>query len=949
MASRRARVKVAPKLTLGRTRAKPVNDSKIPVVKETSVIVEPVSDSNVEPGTEVEKEVIKDSSRRVVIPVKSDSVAAKKTNIIGKLVATKQNKKAVNDVTADKEAVEAVTADKCPVVENEDQIINGCERTAVDEIESEKNDDAIQKTGSINENGASGDEENLDDACKKTSTVNKIGETEQSKGSVGTVAGKCQVFENGDLISNGLDKNVTEMVDASATEKPVPINGTGSQLCKVAVIEDNPIVKLASIQNCDQIATKVVEEAVRNVPIDSDWEDEEFTYNSIGVDEISPELTALINKATAEVVLQEDHNVDPKNNTVSTPSPAPSNSRVRMPPCKNKFKPNLFTDRRSRKYSGSFSSRVRSISGSGTDSDNEGAGSSLSPVVQNGPSTPTTAPAQPIASNSEQGVNSPKPARIRRVTETRNEREKSQFMKRKQEHKRRFMRGVPERGNMTMFDLIYYNPENGPRMSIDEDTNEQEKTDTPEPENVAPATVVDAEPDTPPRTPPPPVPQVIVVNGEIVVDDSSLVLETTEAKKAKEFLQSSPLAVVENNKTSSTNYGTWSKKRRHVDWSEKETLRFYKALSVVGSDFSMMESVFKKKRTRQELKLKFKKEERLNAKMVDKCLRERGMYTELEGIMEDSEEDSDVEMVPPRDRKKVTKKRSRGRYKNRGYYDSSSGGEEADSETSRSPARKKPREVLRSKRRNTPPRTPPRTSVTPMVVSQSSITSSQATTNSTTGVQFPPGLLAANPGLVGARPGSLVVVASPSKIDPSSQLLHVYMVSSRQKAAAAENCKDKIKTPSGVSASRTPSPRITLDPAVVRAVDRTRLAEREGVGSRLRTFSESKDPSRLLRSYTPSSRQRTCSEGSGNVRRELVRQRFLSGSTRSEPNIEPTLLATSTIDGSFACTISTSNTSTSNLISTSTVSVSNRIVNSTTTSTQPIARKLRPIVEGKTC
>merc|ERR1712062_218320 len=102
-----------------------------------------------------------------------------------------------------------------------------------------------------------------------------------------------------------------------------------------------------------------------------------------------------------------------------------------------------------------------------------------------------------------------------------------------------------------------------------------------------------------------------------------------------------------------------------------------------------MESIFKK-RTRQELKLKFKKEERLNGKMVDKCLRERGMYTELEGVMEDSEQDSDVEV---RGRKKTAKKRPRRRYRNNGYYDSSSGGEDADGEASLSPAKKRQREV----------------------------------------------------------------------------------------------------------------------------------------------------------------------------------------------------------------------------------------------------------------
>merc|ERR1712080_778320 len=116
--------------------------------------------------------------------------------------------------------------------------------------------------------------------------------------------------------------------------------------------------------------------------------------------------------------------------------------------------------------------------------------------------------------------------------------------------------------------------------------------------------------------------------------------ETTEAKKAKSLLQQTSV-VVESQRTL-VNYGTWSKKRKHTDWSERETLRFYKALSVVGSDFSMMESVFRNKRTRQELKLKFKKEEKLNEKMVDKCLRERGMFEDLEGFMEESE-DSEVE------------------------------------------------------------------------------------------------------------------------------------------------------------------------------------------------------------------------------------------------------------------------------------------------------------------
>ena len=46
---------------------------------------------------------------------------------------------------------------------------------------------------------------------------------------------------------------------------------------------------------------------------------------------------------------------------------------------------------------------------------------------------------------------------------------------------------------------------------------------------------------------------------------------------------------------SNSNYGTWGKKRKNVDWTDKETLKFYKGLSVFGTDFSMMESVFKRR------------------------------------------------------------------------------------------------------------------------------------------------------------------------------------------------------------------------------------------------------------------------------------------------------------------------------------------------------------------
>eukprot|EP00092_Neocalanus_flemingeri_P040786 GFUD01044402.1.p1 GENE.GFUD01044402.1~~GFUD01044402.1.p1 ORF type:complete len:880 (+),score=305.46 GFUD01044402.1:604-3243(+) len=712
----------------------------------------------------------------------------------------------------------------------------------------------------------------------------------------------------------------------------------------------------------------------------SDWEDDQFTYKSVEVNEnyeiyksleITPINPAIDHMCVENEATTTEKAVVPNTNGCESATPDsvslvqanppsgvptqsnPNSPKIRLPLGKNKFKPNLNFDRRSRNSSGGTALpratvpngsplpsavvlRSRTISGSSTSSE---------PEVITGRAAP---PHSPLLREAVTAPIAPKPARVRKITEGRSVGERSQFMRRKLDHKRKFMRGVPERGSMTMFDLIYYNPEYGQRMSVeDDDEKDADNPDDPGNENQrVPTGLDDAVPTAQPATPEPdpaeddalPVPQVKVgLNGEIILDESSLQLETTEQKKAKDLLQQSPV-VFENNKTS-TNYGTWSKKRRHSDWSERETLRFYRALSVVGSDFSMMESIFKN-RSRQELKLKFKKEEKLNNKMIDKCLNERGMYTDLDGLMENSEEEEDVEEEKGRGRKN-RKTRPRRRYKNRGYYDSSSGGEDADVETSRSPARKRvrgdsreERQVVRIKRPQVIHRENNHQTIRPLNPRPEAISLSQLAQQAkqsggvsgvqlsngqvvpstgpgvqlSSGVQFPPGLLAANPGLVGAKPGSLVVVASPNKSDPTSQLLHVYMVSAKNKERL-ERDRDRSSSPrtAGTSTHRSvsPSSALTLDPAVVRAVDRTRVVERA------RTVSESADHSRVRtvseaggdnnswvvqRQVLPRTRQRTYSEGGMSVRgreggqdlrTETIRQRFLSGTVRSVPDLPP--------------------------------------------------------------
>lgn len=118
-----------------------------------------------------------------------------------------------------------------------------------------------------------------------------------------------------------------------------------------------------------------------------------------------------------------------------------------------------------------------------------------------------------------------------------------------------------------------------------------------------------------------PAPQIkIGPSGEIVVDEQSLVVVNTQVTKQKEQIQNSKLVDGD-----SSSYGIYKRSPRATSWTQPETLRFYKALNVIGTDFTLMTQLFPK-RSRRELKMKFKKEERSNLPLVDKALKERCSY-----------------------------------------------------------------------------------------------------------------------------------------------------------------------------------------------------------------------------------------------------------------------------------------------------------------------------------
>ncbi|XP_068234663.1 calponin homology domain-containing protein DDB_G0272472 isoform X2 [Palaemon carinicauda] len=133
-------------------------------------------------------------------------------------------------------------------------------------------------------------------------------------------------------------------------------------------------------------------------------------------------------------------------------------------------------------------------------------------------------------------------------------------------------------------------------------------------------------------------PQVkIGPNGQIILDEQSIKIQTTAAKNRDEILSKAEV-VEESNDTA--HYGKWNKKRRRsCEWTMKETARFYKALSTVGTDFSLMETLFNW-RSRAELKTKFKKEERTNRELVDRALKD---CTQFDFTPFDEESDYDPE------------------------------------------------------------------------------------------------------------------------------------------------------------------------------------------------------------------------------------------------------------------------------------------------------------------
>ncbi|XP_070381238.1 transcription factor TFIIIB component B'' homolog [Dermacentor albipictus] len=201
-----------------------------------------------------------------------------------------------------------------------------------------------------------------------------------------------------------------------------------------------------------------------------------------------------------------------------------------------------------------------------------------------------------------------------------------------------------DRSAMTMQDLIYYNPPGNPMPEKASKTLSRDKA-APETGSVADVEEQEAVDDVAEQEEDDSAevgPRVrLGPNGEITLDEESLVIR-------RQVAQPSTRAIVYET-GGETNYASFRKNAKgRRTWTPAQTARFYRALSVCGTDFTLMATFFPK-RTRQDLKNKFKREERRNRELVDRTINDPTQF-DPEGLEEDTDEPDEPEPVPKRGR-----------------------------------------------------------------------------------------------------------------------------------------------------------------------------------------------------------------------------------------------------------------------------------------------------------
>ena len=122
------------------------------------------------------------------------------------------------------------------------------------------------------------------------------------------------------------------------------------------------------------------------------------------------------------------------------------------------------------------------------------------------------------------------------------------------------------------------------------------------------------------RSEPTGTPVVQIVNGEIVLQESSLMVPG--ARRSVQEVEEEFQNVVEEDAQAAivgASYNSFVNRKGPQHWTLKETKRFYEALRQLGTDFCSMEAFFEN-RSRKQLKKKFQSESAKNPALIEKAL-----------------------------------------------------------------------------------------------------------------------------------------------------------------------------------------------------------------------------------------------------------------------------------------------------------------------------------------
>ncbi|KAJ9482913.1 hypothetical protein VN97_g10508 [Penicillium thymicola] len=155
---------------------------------------------------------------------------------------------------------------------------------------------------------------------------------------------------------------------------------------------------------------------------------------------------------------------------------------------------------------------------------------------------------------------------------------------------------------------------------IDQAEEERKKQDgTPGPGTGTPVKQTEPEPEEsekPVDWKPQSGPIMRIVNGEIVLDNTSLQVDRhADAARAAGDLED----VVESSFTRKINQASYGKRTKTETWDEEMTDLFYRGLRIFGTDFMVISKMFPG-RSRRQIKLKFNNEERRDPQRIKETL-----------------------------------------------------------------------------------------------------------------------------------------------------------------------------------------------------------------------------------------------------------------------------------------------------------------------------------------